>query len=179
MRKILVIEFLETKRRQAVEAIEEGFDKQIEDRKRDLHGGIGLMSTSERIQKLVSDSHDLMGDLMVRADNAGHKIQGYGLYQSLSNMCYEQGRIQNLIKRDTVLHDDVLKSMGAEKRAKASYVSGEYTKVTNVVRSMPNGKKALEYIKELGFDTAELEKKSAQPVTALAVKIDTKALIFK
>lgn len=113
-------------------------------------------------------------------DDSGFRFSGswYSLENMLNGFTEEpDATYERLTKMEIKLETKALSNLYREHQRIQENICKTYADVQAVVLSLKTVKEAQAYLKELGFDLTELEK-GPQPVTALAVKIDTSYLFL-
>jgi hypothetical protein len=109
----------------------------------------------------------------------GHKYYGNsGVSNYLYHCCYEKDRVLKSMKDNLSLSDSALSDLSSRYKQIREGIEKNYDTVILNVKALPNAKKAIEYLTELGFNLDEITKQDTVEITAIAVPVDTKFLFI-
>lgn len=167
------------KENDAVRSHERKFNELQRQFKDEAFSDLEFDKAAEKIQAHLTEALKLWNAWKnEQAHNAALRYNGG--YYSLENSLYRFTRepnstYQSLTDSEIILVNDTLSKLKKRRQEIKGHILKTYADVIAVVDSLKTVKEALAYLNELGFDLSELERKP-EPVTALAVKIDTSYL---
>lgn len=169
--------FLEKVEDKAVRSVKKEFNEQIQVEKDRL---IEEKDFGKRIEEMQLDIDNLVDKyLQLRSDMYEdkevnfNKEDYYDLYNKISIFSTRsQGLRQKMLSECKIVNKEINRLRTARDK-KVSAVETQYAQVIKIVKQMPNGKKAAEYLKGLEFDLSSIE---AKEKGALTVPIDKKLL---
>ncbi|AAK79163.1 hypothetical protein BJV85_002807 [Clostridium acetobutylicum] len=165
------LEFIDKVEKKAINSVEERYLKKIKNEKIKILKETGYMKRLKKIQKNFNLIFDEFNNLALEMNENKAVDYGTGRYY---NFEYEGSHFtsEGIVRRtieNCSFHGGSVELIENEEKKEIEAVKDNYDKVRIVVKRNPNGVKAAEYLKGLGFDITSLEKDESR---ALTIKID-------
>lgn len=182
MTKRDLVKWLERKWNGAISSVDNEYYTSLSTAKEDLCCELGFDKAAEEMQELIEKAQNIWNGFKSKCE-AMEAVSFRNGYLSPDSRLYEyigkegktfQCLLNNEIRVET---ESMLNAKGAYNDLTAN-IKKNYQNVIATVQSLKNVKEAVEYLTTLGFDLSELGK-APEPVTALAVQIDTSYLFLK
>jgi len=181
MTKRTILKWLESKRSEAAIAVRKEFTLAQDKAINELCCDLGFAEDAQQMQEHFERAHKIWMDFKQKCEN----IEGFrfaNCYHSPESRLYEyigeKGTTFNrLISSEIRVKTESMKKAQDAFNDLLANINMNYNNVIAAVGSLKTVKESAEYLTALGFDLSELEKKP-EPVTALAVQIDTSYLML-
>jgi hypothetical protein len=174
LKKRELLEFLDKVESKAVKSVEEKYNKQIKEAKDAIMQKFGLTEKLASMQSTVNTLFMQMQELeLAMKDDPVLKYSNYSNIVDGLIGCTGTNVLYDKVVNKCCFSCREIATLKDIKKNEVALVKDNYLKVRTICRSMPNGKRAAEYLKGLGFDLSTLEKNSD---TALMTPIDTSKL---
>lgn len=157
VKKVDVLNFLDKVEHKAIESIKREYQEKINAVKQSNISEYGIDKKAEDIQKLLNYTSDILDEIIEITNNSEGKM-----YYNVENYNNPYRSIKNLLGRDFynniinfITHQNI-EGLKLQQKADENLVYSEYQKVKAICKEFPNGTKAYQYLKELGFDVSSI-----------------------
>lgn len=181
MTKREIIKWLDGKRSDALNSSNAAKMKAIADYKAKRAKDTNAEEVVRQVTELMAQANTIVNQWLrkVNQDFPDYKT-GNTYCSHLSTKTYMP---ESSVRSSLLLHfidtDMAIKSINTQYKDIAYGINRNYDAVIENVRVQPTNKAAVSYLKEIGFDTSDLEQDAKNPCTALSVPVDTRFLFFK
>lgn len=167
-----VIVFVEKKHSAALKTVEEEYRSAVkaeEDRIAEESGVAACVQRIERALNKVHQEHAALAELVEKSAEMSYSND----YRTLGAQLNRLGRVEAGTIECINFETDVLTKLVKRHREVTRGVNANYAAVLEEVKNKTNAKRAIAYLKEIGFDVSELEQMEH---TEIATKLDTRYL---
>jgi hypothetical protein len=181
MTKREILRWLESKRNRTLSELSEKYHIADNELKNCVISATGLPAVAEKMEALIEEAMNLYNNW--KKENSEFDGLDYNKYSrasaNLNEFISSKGAaLKQITYHDISINTAEMLRLETEYKETRQKIHANYANVMAVVDSIHKAKDAVAYLKELGFDLTEIEAPK-EPVTALAVKIDTSYLFLK